>query len=142
MVQAPVAGVMRRLAAGAYDALLLGALWMVATFAIVMFRGGEPVPAGDPAYRLLLLTLAALYFGVSWVRGGQTLGMRAWRLRVERASGEPVDPRTGAVRLFAGALTLATCGLGLAWLWIDRDELTWHDRLAGTRVLLLPKDPG
>jgi uncharacterized RDD family membrane protein YckC len=137
---APTAGVFRRLAAGCYDALLLGALWMAATLVIVAVRGGEPVPAGDPAYQLLLTGLAALFFITSWLRGGQTLGMRAWLLRVERDSGEPLDVRTSIIRFLGGMLSVFTGGIGLLWLWIDRDELTWHDRLAGTRVVVLPKE--
>jgi uncharacterized RDD family membrane protein YckC len=130
---------MRRLAAGCYDALVLGALWMTATLVIVAVRGGEPVPVGEPAYQLLLLLIAALFFIPSWLRGGQTLGMRAWRLRVERQSGGPLDARTGILRFLAGLLSLLAAGIGLLWLWVDRDELTWHDRLAGTRVVVLPR---
>ena len=139
---APTAGVMRRLAAACYDALVLGALWMTATLVIVAVRGGEPVPAGEPAYQLLLFLIAALFFIPSWLRGGQTLGMRAWRLRVERQSGGPLDTRTGILRFLAGLLSLLAGGIGLLWLWVDRDELTWHDRLAGTRVVVLPKKRG
>lgn len=137
--RAPTAGVLRRLAAGCYDALLLGALWMLATLVIVAIRGGEPVPAGQPGYQLLLLLIAAFFFITSWRRGGQTLGMRAWRLRVERITGAPLDTRTGILRFLGVLLTVGTGGIGLLWLWVDRDELTWHDRLAGTRVVVLPK---
>ena len=41
--------------------------------------------------------------------------------------------------VIGGLLSILPCGLGLLWLWIDRDELTWHDRLAGTRVVVVPK---
>jgi len=136
---APTAGVLRRLAAGCYDALLLGALWMIATLVIVAFRSGEPIPTGQPGYQLLLLVIAALFFIPSWLRGGQTLGMRAWRLQVERESGESLDARTGILRFLGGLLTVVSGGIGLLWLWVDRDELTWHDRIAGTRVVVLPK---
>ena len=138
---APTAGVFRRVAAGCYDALLLGAIWMLATLAIVALRGGEPVPPGQLGYQLLLLSATALFFIASWLRGGQTLGMRAWRLRVERQSGDPLDAWTGIVRFIGGLLSVLAGGLGLLWLWIDRDELTWHDRLAGTRVVVVPKEP-
>ncbi|MEO8444342.1 MAG: RDD family protein [Gammaproteobacteria bacterium] len=134
----PTAGVFRRLAAGCYDALLLGAVWMTATLIIVAVRDGAPVPAGQPAYQLLLAASGALFFITSWLRGGQTLGMRAWRLKVELESGGPLDFRTGLIRLAGGLLSLLPAGLGLFWLWIDRDELTWHDRLAGTRVVVIP----
>jgi uncharacterized RDD family membrane protein YckC len=112
---------------------------MLVTLIIVSIRDGEPVPVGEPAYQLLLLVTAGLFFIKSWVRGGQTLGMRAWRLRVETGSGGPLDLRTGVVRFIAALLTVVTGGLGLFWLWIDRDALTWHDRLAGTRVVVLAK---
>lgn len=137
--RAHTAGVLRRLAAACYDALLLGALWMAATLAIVAVRGGEPVPAGEPGYQLLLLVIAALFFITSWLRGGQTLGMRAWRLRVERESGEALDARTAILRFLGGLLSVVTGGIGLLWLWVDRDKLTWHDRIAGTRVVVLPR---
>lgn len=133
------AGVFRRLAAACYDGLLVVAVWMLVTLAIVALRGGEPVPPGQLGYQLLLLGATALYFIVSWLRGGQTLGMRAWRLRVERESGKPLDLATGIVRFTGGLVSILTGGIGLMWLWIDRDGLTWHDRLAGSRVVVLPK---
>jgi uncharacterized RDD family membrane protein YckC len=135
----PTAGVFRRLAAGAYDALLLGALWMFSTLLVVLARGGEPIPPGNLGYQLLLVATAAAFFMGFWMRGGQTLGMRAWRLQVERQSGLPLDLRTAVTRFLGGCLTVASLGLGLFWLWVDRDELTWHDRLSGTRVVVLPK---
>jgi len=135
----PTAGVFRRLAAAVYDGLLLVGIWMVITLIIVVLHGGEAVPAGNLAFQLLLLALAALLFMSSWLRGGQTLGMRAWRLKVERQSGAPLDLRTASLRFAAGILSLLACGLGIFWLWIDRDHLTWHDRIAGTRVIVLPK---
>ena len=136
---APTAGVFRRLAAGAYDALLLGALWMFSTLLVVMARG-EPIPPSNLPYQLLLLaTTAAFYIGF-WMRGGQTLGMRAWRLKVEREPGLPLDLRTATLRFLGGALSVATLGLGLLWLWVDRDELALHDRLSRTRVIVMPKN--
>lgn len=137
---APTAGVFRRLAAASYDALLLGGLWMTATLVIVAVRGGEPIPPGNLGYQLLLLVIAALFYITSWRRGGQTLGMRPWRLKVVRQSGGPLDTRTALVRFLGGMLSLASAGIGLLWLWVDRDELTWHDRIAHTRVVVMPKE--
>lgn len=138
-IHAPTAGVFRRLAAGTYDALLLGALWMFSTLLVVLARGGEPVPPGSVTYRLLLVATTAAFFVGFWVRGGQTLGMRAWRLKVEQLSGNPLDLRVALTRFLGGCLSVASLGVGLVWLWVDRDELTWHDRLSGTRVIVLPK---
>jgi uncharacterized RDD family membrane protein YckC len=134
--------VFRRLAAMVYDLLLLAALWMTATFVLVIGRGGAPVPPGNLPYQLLLAAITAGFFIGFWLRGGQTLGMRAWRLRVALPSGAPLDVRTAVVRLAAGLVSAACLGAGLFWLWIDRDGLAWHDRAAGTRVVVLPKSGG
>ncbi len=136
------AGVWRRLAAFVYDLLLVVATWMLTTLILVVLRGGQAISPGAPGYQLLLLGVAAAFFVSCWIRGGQTLGMRAWRIRLERRSGEPVDLRTGMLRFAAGLLSVISCGAGLLWLWIDREALTWHDRLAGTRVVVLPAKSG
>lgn len=134
----PPAGVARRLAAAIYDLLLLAALWMVSTFAIVIARGGTAVPPGNAAYQLLLAAITALFFIGFWVRGGQTLGMRAWRLRVESRDGAPLTIARATGRMLAAALTLLPLGAGLWWQWLDREGLAGYDRLAGTRVIVLP----
>ncbi len=132
------AGVWRRFAAGFYDLLLLAAVWMLITLIFIVLRGGEAISPGSLPYQALLLVVAAAFYISSWLRGGQTLGMRAWRIRLEKSSGAAIDLRTGLLRFASGLLTIASCGVGLVWLWIDRDGLTWHDRLAGTRVIVLP----
>jgi uncharacterized RDD family membrane protein YckC len=132
-----VAGVWRRLAAGFYDLLLLAAVWMLVTLIVIALRGGEAVSPGALPYQLLLFAVAAVFHISSWLRGGQTLGMRAWRIRLEKRSGAAIDLRTGLLRFAAGVLTILSGGLGLFWLWIDRDRLPWHDRLANTRVIVL-----
>lgn len=132
------AGLARRLAAGVYDAALIIAIWMLAALLVALARHGAPVPPGNLPFRLLLLALAGAFLAGFWMRGGQTLGMRAWRLKVEACAGGPPGPVACLVRLGVLALTLATLGLGYAWIWLDRDGRPLHDRLAGTRVLLLP----
>ena len=136
--QPRTAGVWRRLVASFYDLLLLVAVWMLVTLIIIALRGGEAISPGALPFQLLLFVIGAAFYISSWLRGGQTLGMRAWRIRLEKGSGAAIDLRTGLLRFASGLLTIASCGVGLAWLWIDRDGLTWHDRLAGTRVVVLP----
>ena len=139
--QPRTAGVWRRLVASFYDLLLLVAVWMLVTLIVIVFRGGEAISPGALPYQLLLFVIGAAFYISSWLRGGQTLGMRAWRIRLEKRSGAAIDLRTGLLRFASGLLTIASCGVGLVWLWIDRDGLTWHDRLAGTRVIVLPARP-
>lgn len=139
------AGLPRRLAAIFYDSLLLLAIFMIATAALLTLTGGEAItPTGNPAleylYRLVLLALVVLFFGTFWTRRGQTLGMASWRLRVEREDGSLLTWRDTVVRLGAALLSWLPLGLGYLWVLVDRDRRAWHDRLSRTRVVVLPKD--
>lgn len=148
----PDAGLWRRLAAGAYDGLLLLAIWFVIGFAYAMLRSAVQPPVMDgPIEPLLpaevapwvipavLWAVTALFYGWFWRHGGQTLGMRAWRLKLVRTEGGRPDARQCLVRSAVGTLSLFAGLLGFLWLLVDRDGRTWHDRASRTRVLLLPK---
>ena len=83
--------------------------------------------------------MTGLYAVLSWGRGGQTLGMRPWRLKVVAANGSA--PQWGALcmRYTVATLSLLLAGIGFWWAWVDRDQLTWHDRASGTRMVRLSK---
>lgn len=132
------AGLLRRLLAASYDALLLIALYMVATVPLLLITGGEAIPAGHPLYFLYLLLLGQLFFGYFWTRSGQTLGMQTWRIRLVRADGGPCLRRHAVKRYFGALLSWALLGSGFLLQWIDRDGLSLHDRLSGTRIVRVP----
>lgn len=75
------------------------------------------------------------YFVYCWVKGGSTLPMKTWHLRLAQADGSAVGWRRAWLR-YAFALPGALLfGAGFWWAFIDRDRQFLHDRLAGTRVL-------
>ena len=123
-----------------YDGLLVIALLVVPTLAVMALRGGEPIPPGSALFQLLLVVTAGTFFAWFWTHGGQTLGMRSWRLRVERQSGDALTLTVALIRYLVGIVSIAAFGLGLLWILIDPDKLAWHDRAAGTRVVVLPKE--
>ena len=91
-VELKPAGLLRRLAALLYDMLLLVAVLMTVTWLLLPLTRGEAITretvgALEYLYQLLLLGLIVAYFGFSWTRSGQTLGMLAWRIRVLRSDG-------------------------------------------------------
>ena len=129
------ASVWRRLAALCYDLLLLAALAFSFTLLVVAVRLGEPVPPGTWWFPSSLVAIAMLFFCGFWVRGGQTLGMRAWRIRVVRADGGALTWRQSVARFAAGVVAAAPAGLGLWWSFLDADKRGWHDRWTGTRVV-------
>jgi uncharacterized RDD family membrane protein YckC len=138
------AGLLRRLGAVLYDGMLLLAVLMIATAAFLPLTGGEALdPDAQPAlefvYRAVLVMLIVGYFGIFWTRRGQTLGMASWRLRIERDDGAALGWRDTALRLAAAVLSWLPFGLGYLWIAIDPQRRAWHDRLSGTRILLVPK---
>lgn len=134
------ASLFKRIAAGIYDTLLLIALFVVPTLALMAVRGGEPVPAGDPLLQVLLALTAAAFFVGFWKRAGQTVGMRAWRLRVVSDQGGPLSLKSALLRFAASIPAVACFGLGVLWALFDKDKKTLQDRVANTRVIVLPKE--
>jgi uncharacterized RDD family membrane protein YckC len=140
----PTAGLLRRLAALLYDSLLLLALWFATSALVLAVSGGLLSQADRPLWllyvlRTCLLLVTFLFWAGFWTHGGQTLGMRAWRLKLVNDQGGPVSWPQAAWRCLAALLSLAPLGLGYLWILIDREQCAWHDRLSGTRVVVLPK---
>lgn len=137
-----------RMLALAYDLFPALALWMLASagFTLGYYLAGHdarqniaPFSPLQLALWLLCWLLAGTYAVVSWRHGGQTLGMRPWRLRVLAADGGRPGLRALAMRYAVGTLSLLPAGLGFWWAWLDRDRLAWHDRASGTRLVREPR---
>jgi uncharacterized RDD family membrane protein YckC len=129
------ASLLRRFAAFCYDLLLLAALLFSFTLAIVALRLGEPVPPGSLWFPLCLLAIAIAFFCGSWVRGGQTVGMRAWRIRIVTNDGGAVGWLRAGARFCVGIVALAPAGLGFWWAARDSRKRGWHDLWTGTRIV-------
>lgn len=140
MSQLPVpAPLWRRLAAATYDGMLLLGLWFGLLFADVLLREQLGLPAETHLLRVLLLGSGLVFFGWFWVHGGQTLGMRSWRLRVQKADGSGLNWPTAAGRYALACLSWGLAGLGVLWCLVDRRRRAWHDLAFGTEVVVLPK---
>jgi uncharacterized RDD family membrane protein YckC len=135
------AGFGRRFAALIYDSFLLFALLMIFTGMVLVFTRRAVLPetygAWAYVYRAGLVGVIAGYYILNWVRSGQTLGMRAWRLRAVTDTGKPLCGRAAVLRFVCGVLAWPPAGLGVLWLYLDPDHLAIHDRLSKTRVVRL-----
>lgn len=137
-----------RLLALLYDFWPALALWMLASLA---FTVGYTLAGHAPRQNIAPLSalqielwivcwlLTGAYATISWRRGGQTLGMRPWRLRVTARDGGRPAWRALWLRYAVATLSLLLGGLGFWWAWFDRGRLTWHDRASGTRLVREPK---
>ena len=121
-----------------YDSLLLLSALLVATALVMMLTRGT-LTYHNPFYKTLLFAICYLFHTWFWLHGGQTLGMKTWRLRVQRRDGGPISIWQALVRFMAAIPSLALGGLGFFWMLIDRERMTWYDRFSQTVVVELPK---
>ncbi|TDR51461.1 putative RDD family membrane protein YckC [Halomonas ventosae] len=144
------AGLGRRLGAMLYDGLLVLAIWIVmvsahlAVVRLVLEVPAEQVGTGLVqvlSLRLLLAVTAFVFFGFFWTRGGMTLGMQAWRLRVQTLDGCSITGFQALQRFLVASISLAAFGLGYLWILVDGEKRSWSDIASGTRVVVLPKRP-
>ena len=130
------AGFLRRVAAISYDSLLLFSVLFFATLVLLPFTGGQAIRPREPFYTSYLVAVSFLYFGWFWTHGGQTLGMRAWRLRLEHDTVGSVTWKLALLRFCGAIVSWLPMGAGYLWMLVDRRGLAWHDRLSGTAVVL------
>ena len=126
----------RRLAAIVYDGLLIVALWMAATAAVVILRQTEIQPA-NVFFQGYLLIVAWLYLAICW-RAGQTLGMKAWRITLVTET-RPIAWHLTIVRFLVAVLSWAGLGVGFIWSLFHPHKATWHDLASGSRLVVRPK---
>lgn len=137
----PHAGLFRRLAALFYDSLLLLAVLFIATAVVLPLSGGEALHAGNPLYSSYLLLVAFFFYSWFWMHGGQTLGMRAWRLQLRGLDGARITWWHLLLRFLVAIASAALLGLGYLWVLVDKRKLSWHDRYSETCIVQLDKNP-
>jgi uncharacterized RDD family membrane protein YckC len=157
MQQPGTAGFLRRMAAIGYDCLLVFSLLFGATAAyqLVVTQLGpsvepaevatdaiinqiEPIASG-PVFSIYLLLVIMSFFVFFWCKSGQTLGMQAWRLRIDNLEGGRITLGQALVRLLTAALSALCLGLGYLWILFDRENRSWQDICSRSQVVLLPK---
>lgn len=125
----------RRLASALYDLILVAALVLIATFPFLAFFGDATHGWRRHALQAWVILVAGAYFVWFWTRGGQTLPMKTWHIRVVRSDGAPLGTARAIHRYAIAFLGLLAVGLGFAWALLDRDRQFLHDRLAGTALI-------
>ena len=135
---APTPGLARRLACAIYEWLILAALVLIATFPYLAFAGDSTSGIRRHVLQAYVVFVVGAYFVGFWTRGGQTLAMKTWRIRLESAGGGKVDAARAVRRYLFALVGTAALGIGFLWAFLDREGQFLHDRLAGTRLSAVP----
>lgn len=140
-----------RLAAIFYDALLLIAVLFFAGLLVspLLYVAGmmdmtqvEQVhPLAELPLQLYLLVVCYFYFAWPWLHGGQTLGLKTWRVKLVSADEQPLTHQRLLIRFAVAIVSWACLGLGFWWSLFDAQRLTWHDKASKTRLVKIPPKP-
>jgi uncharacterized RDD family membrane protein YckC len=143
------ASLIRRLASMLYDSLILIAIWMIVT-AIYLFiyarlhAGAAPEPVNARILQLtlfpLLFVTTTAFYAFFWRNGGQTLGMRAWRIYVVSDDANKLTLKQCAIRCAVALVSGACLGLGYLTMLINSNRQTWHEAASRTRTIYVPKN--
>lgn len=125
----PRAGFWLRVAANLLDVILVAIVFgllegMLGVF--VHFGGSFPL-------------WFAIYHVAMWATKGTTIGGIICGLKVVRLDDRPLDWTVAVVRALSAFLSLAVAGLGFIWAAFDDDKQSWHDKIAGTTIVKVPK---
>ncbi len=127
-------------AAFLYDIFPILGITILTTFITLLFRNGEAISPGTSWFRILISFEILFYYIYSWKIGGQTLGMRAWKLKII-----PSDATTGMswgnsfIRFIIGILSTATLGLGIVWKRFSKEKKSWMDICSQSRTISYEK---
>lgn len=135
-------GFFRRLGTILYDMLIMLALFMIGTWVLLPLTDGQAISPGNVMYQLYLLLIVTAYYTAFWVYGGQTLGMRAWRIRVLTLENQPLSWKQALKRAGFAVLTLLPAGCGLWWALFQPKRQALYDQLAHTQVVMTSPQTG
>ena len=127
------AGLVRRLIAIIYDLLLLLAILFIATAAAMVVNNVDAIVPGQPLYPfyvIYLLTISFIYYGWFWTHGGQTLGMKTWKMKLQQENGDAVTWPLALLRFITAIISWSTAGLGFLWSLFHPKRRTWHDMVS------------
>lgn len=125
----------KHVAALAYDIFPILGLFLVTSLILVLIRQGEEVQPRTFWFQLILFVEVFLYFTYSWKQGGQTLGMRAWKIGIQDY--HTMSWLEATARFFVGVLSTLLLGLGLWSRKFHSQKMTWMDAVCHRPVINL-----
>jgi uncharacterized RDD family membrane protein YckC len=140
------AALWRRLAAMVYDSIVIIAIWIVVGFIVLSAFGIDQAQivendrvVMDPYYRITLfssmLLSAYLFFAWFWTHSGQTLGMQAWKIRVQNSDSSAISYKQSLIRCVIAPIAFVFLGAGYFYMFFNPEKLTLPDLLSRSIVV-------
>lgn len=140
MVQTTAPGLLKLGACLIYEALAVIALGFACTLFFLWLAGDATHGIKRYQLQIFLWIAVGMYFVWCWLKGGQTLAMRAWQLKLVRHDAQLLPLPMAIARYVLASMGLILFGFGFLWAIIDRDKLFLHDRLLKTRIIYVPRN--
>ena len=128
-----------RIAAMVYELLLVTAVLFIAALPFLYLVGNAQTGWLHHLFQVYILGVLFAYFSAFWLRSGQTLAMKTWRIRLVNPDGTRLTLGQAALRFVIALLGLLLAGFGFWWALFDRDRQFLHDRIVGTRLIRVPR---
>jgi uncharacterized RDD family membrane protein YckC len=146
-INLPSAPLWRRLAAMVYDTFNVMAICLLLAAVLIpafshLANNGDPI--GElpiPVAASYFFTIIFFFYATFWRRKRQTLGMKAWGLKIanELKPEQPLSIGQCMLRIAIGFFSIGLGGLGFWWALWDKQEKTWHDHASFTRIVFDPE---
>ena len=125
----------RRFGAILYDLFLLLAVIFAASFLPVILFNVKPEDAYFFLFQAYIFLVSYIFYAWFWIRSGQTLGMRTWKVKVITYDGSKLNWGNSFIRYLVAIVSLLAFGLGFFWSLWDKQKRTWHDIASRTRLI-------
>ena len=125
----------RRMAAFVYDGFIIFSLLMLATTIALFINQGDSLLPHRSLFLLYLIIMTGLLLTWCWHRGGQTVGMLAWKIKIVDNHDQLITWKRALLRYILSLASFIFCGVGFIWCLIDKEHQSLHDRLARTKLI-------
>jgi len=125
---------LRRLGAIAYDIFLAFSLAFFIIGVVLILFFDKQAQNDLLIFGIALITIY-FYFTWSWVKGRQTLGMKAWKFQVKQNNGENITQKQAFIRFVLAIVSFSIVGLGFVYQLFNKNNLAFHDKYSNTRLI-------
>jgi len=125
----PKTHVFKLFAAFVYDIFPVIGILIVTSGVVLVLRAGDDVKAHTWWFQALILCEIACYYIYFWKVGGQTIGMKAWKIHIKpnNKNATHLSWSQACMRFIAGVFSCALFGLGLFWKLFSKKHKSWMD---------------